>query len=287
MDLDFLRKKLNALNDQTSTRKEDREIFWRPKDTHVIRILPYIHDLSDPFREIYNYYGMRGRDVITSPRTYGQADPIYEFAQKLQSTGNRDEYIMGKKLEPKRRTHVYILVRGQEEEGVKLWGFSDTVYKELVATMLDSDYGNIIDPQNGRDITVVYTPAANDKSLPKTTIRPKPNQTPITTDPQVMSSIQQMPAIETICKPPSYDELKVILENYLKAKDDSQTQNPGQEAQSTIKVQAPPSNPLDALSSLNSISNSNSNTTNPQVSKALSDFEKLFASNSSESEVPF
>ena len=30
------------------------------------------------------------------------------------------------------RTYVYVLVRGEESEGIKFWGFGKTVYQELL-----------------------------------------------------------------------------------------------------------------------------------------------------------
>jgi hypothetical protein len=57
-------------------------------------------------------------------------------------------------MEPKLRTFAPIVVRGQENEGVKFWGFGKTVYQEILAIVADPDYGDITDETNGRDIVI-------------------------------------------------------------------------------------------------------------------------------------
>ena len=67
-----------------------------------------------------------------------------------------DRWIQGKRLEPKMRTFVPVVVRGREDEGVKFWGFGKTVYQELLSVISDPDYGDITDPLNGRDVNVEF-----------------------------------------------------------------------------------------------------------------------------------
>ena len=48
-----------------------------------------------------------------------------------------------------------MIVRGEENEGVKYWGFGKTVYQELLS-IIDPDYGDISDPVSGRDVVVEF-----------------------------------------------------------------------------------------------------------------------------------
>jgi hypothetical protein len=52
---------------------------------------------------------------------------------------------MGRKIEPKMRTYVPVIIRGKEAEGVKFWGFGKTIYAELLSIISDPDYGDITD----------------------------------------------------------------------------------------------------------------------------------------------
>tara|TARA_Y100001937_G_C7079070_1_gene312020 strand:+ start:103 stop:882 length:780 start_codon:yes stop_codon:yes gene_type:complete len=212
IDLDAIKRKLSQL--QTSGTRQNN--LWKPEPgKQTIRIVPYQHNRDNPFQELYFHYDL-GKKNYLSPVTYGKADPVVEFAEKLKSSGNSDEWKLGKKLEPKMRTYVPIIVRGKESEGVKFWGFGKTVYTELLGVIADPDYGDISDPMNGRDILVEFTPSEGAGSFPKTAIRVKPNVTPLTEDKNVAeAAAKNQPDLANIFKEPSYDELKEALENWL------------------------------------------------------------------------
>jgi len=153
--------------------------------------------------------------------SFGRPDPVAEFADKLKSTGNKDEWIQGKRLEPKMRTFAPVVVRGRESEGVKFWGFGKTVYQELLGVIADPDYGDITDATNGRDIGIErQTPAEAGNQYGKTTVRVKPNQTAITEDADLLKSIfDNQSDLTELYTEPTYDELKDALHNFLNPSD--------------------------------------------------------------------
>ena len=212
IDLNAIKAKLSQLQ-TTGTRRNN---LWRPEPgKQVVRIVPYQHDRSNPFRELYFHYDL-GKKNYLSPITHGKADPVVEFCEKLKASGNSDEWKLGKKMEPKMRTYVPILVRGAESEGVKFWGFGKQVYQELLGFITDPDYGDISDPMGGRDIVVEFTPSEGPGQFPKTTIRVKPNVTPMTEDKNVAEqAAKNQSNLDDIFKEPSYDELKEALEAWL------------------------------------------------------------------------
>jgi hypothetical protein len=212
MDLEAIKRKLNQLQNQTKR----QDFLWKPEPgKQQIRIVPYQHNKDNPFQELYFHYDL-GKKNFLSPITYGNPDPVVEFAEKLKNSGNSDEWKLGKKLEPKMRCYVPIIVRGKESEGVKFWGFGKTVYTELLGFCADPDYGDITDPMNGRDIVVEFSPAEGAGSFPKTAIRVKPNTTPLTTDRNIAEKVAQQQAnLSEVFKEPTYDELKEALETWL------------------------------------------------------------------------
>lgn len=210
INLDAIKKKLDSLQNQT--KKQDN--LWKPEPgKQQIRIVPYKYNKENPFMELYFHYDL-GKKNFLSPMSFGRPDPIVEFATKLKTSGNSDEWKLGKKLEPKMRTYVPIVVRGKESEGVKFWGFGKQVYTELLGFIADPDYGDISDPINGRDIVVEFT-AAEGASFPKTAIRIKPNTSVLHEDRAVLKQIAEQPEITSIFAEPSYDELQTALENWL------------------------------------------------------------------------
>ena len=220
IDLDAIRRKLNNL--QTQTGRQDN--LWKPEPgKQIIRIVPYQHNKENPFNEMYFHYDLGKRNYL-SPITYGEADPVEEFAQKLRATGKSDDFNLAKKLTPKMRVYVPVLVRGKESEGVKLWGFGKQVYTELLGFIADPDYGDITDVKAGRDVLVEFTPAEGVGQFPKTTIRVKPNQTPATEDSNVAEKIVNgQKDIYDIFKKQSYDDLKAVLEEWLNPEDEEET----------------------------------------------------------------
>ena len=214
MDLNAIKTKLESLQNHTTTSNN----FWKPEPgKQVVRIVPYKHNKDNPFVELYFHYNLGQNKTYMSPVSFGRPDPVQEFADKLKSTGDKDEWIQGKRLEPKMRTFAPVVVRGREDEGVKFWGFGKTVYQELLSVIADPDYGDITDPVNGRDIQIErQTPAEAGNQYGKTTVRVKPNQTPITENKTLLEAVfENQPNLTELYTEPSYDELKEALASYL------------------------------------------------------------------------
>jgi len=212
INLDAIRNRLNNLknaNNRTSN-------IWKPEPgEHQIRIVPYVHNRENPFIELYFHYNLIKKSIV-SPQSFGRPDPIVEFAEKLKQTGDKNDWIMGRKLEPKMRTYVPVIVRGQENEGVKFWGFGKQLYQELLSFIADPDYGDITDLKEGRDVVVTVKSAEEaGKNFAETTIRIKPKQTPATDNPDVIEKIKEQPQITELYPEPTYQDLKSYLSTYL------------------------------------------------------------------------
>jgi hypothetical protein len=218
MDLNAIRKRLGQLqttNNRTSS-------LWKPQPgNQQIRIVPYHFNKDNPFIELFFHYNLNNRSYL-SPISFGRPDPIEEFAQKLKASGNKEDYQLSKKLEAKMRTFAPVIVRGEESQGVKLWGFGKTVYQELLSIIADPDYGDISDPINGRDVSVEFISAEESgASFPKTNIRVKPNQTPNSDEPSVLELVKtSQKDITDIYQEQSYEELTGILNAWLNPNDE-------------------------------------------------------------------
>ena len=220
MDIEAVRKRLSQL--QTSSTRTTN--LWKPQPGKTqIRILPYKLNQDTPFIELFFHYDLGGKSYL-SPISFGRPDPIEEFADKLKSSGNREDWRLGKKLEAKLRTFAPVVVRGEENQGSKFWGFGKTVYQELLSIIADPDYGDISDPVNGRDVVVEFkTAEETGASFPKTSIRVKPNQTPITEDKAVLTTLlDDQKDIREVYNELSYDELAEALSDWLNPSEDGE-----------------------------------------------------------------
>jgi hypothetical protein len=213
INLDAIRGRLNKLQNTTSRGVEQ----WKPAPgKHQVRLVPYKFNTENPFIELLFHYGINNKTYL-SPSSFGRPDPIVEFAEKLKRMGDKDDWKAAKKMEPKLRTFVPVLVRGEEGEGVRFWGFGKTVYQEILGYMADPDYGDISDPESGRDIVVEIVSAEDSgTSYPVTTIRVKPKETPLAeSDEKITKFLNDQKNITDLYQELSYAELKSVLENWL------------------------------------------------------------------------
>ena len=219
MDLNAIRKRLG----QVQTTNNRTSSLWKPQPGKTqIRVVPYEFNKDNPFIELFFHYNLNNRSYL-SPISFGRPDPIEEFAQKLKGSGNKEDYQLSKKLEAKMRTFAPVIVRGEESQGVRFWGFGKTVYQELLSIIADPDYGDITDPVNGRDVVVEFISAEESgASFPKTNIRVKPNQTPISDEPSVLEKVKtSQKDITEIYQEQSYEDLTNVLNEWLNPSEDS------------------------------------------------------------------
>jgi hypothetical protein len=160
---------------------------------------------------------------------------------------------------PKLRTYIPVIVRGEEDKGVRFYSFGKTVYQELLSYISDPDYGDITDPKTGRDIVVEYIPKEkSDTSFAKTSVKVKPSQTPLSTDAAQMKVwLSEQPDIKELYTEPTYNELKVTLEKYLDP--DNAVITPAREAEApkseTVTAAAPKENVKNAVDAFDELFN--------------------------------
>lgn len=216
LDLAKIKNRLDALKNNTTKTTS----LWKPAPgKHTVRIVPYAHNPENPFIELLFHYNINGKTYL-SPASFGRPDPIVEFANKLKKSGDKEDWKEGRKLEPKLRTYVPVLVRGQETEGVKFWGMGKQVYQEILAIIADADYGDITDLKTGRDIVVEFkTAEETGKSFPETSIRVKPNQTVAfdATDAAIREKVKNQKNVTELFPELTYDELAAVMDTWLNA----------------------------------------------------------------------
>ena len=251
LDINAIRGRLNKL--QNTQRKTDK--LWKPTPgKHQVRIVPYKFNKDNPFIELYFHYNVNNKTYL-SPQSFGRPDPIVEFADKLKRMGDKDDWKAAKAMEPKLRTFVPVIVRGEEGEGVRFWGFGKTVYQEILGYIADPDYGDITDPTSGRDLTIEYISAdEGGTSYPTTTIRVKPKETPLSEDSsRATQFLENQTAITDLYQELSYDELKGVLEGWLNPTGEGETMTESSATQETLAPKTQPtSTPSEPVSTQSS-----------------------------------
>jgi gp32 DNA binding protein like len=235
LNMDKVRNKLASFDKskkggKKATPSENQEkvkkYIWKPEPgKQVIRVVPYQFQPDFPFIELKWHYDFNGDKVnYLSPASQNKPDPIVELANRLEKV--RETWAKGRKLQPKLRTYVPIVVRGKEEEGVKFWGFGVQVCEQLMAAINEPEYGDITDLVNGYDIQVDFKTAEEvKKDFPETKILIKPTRRPVI-DPENPKAREILELITKkqinifdIFTPASYDELAAALETKIQAEE--------------------------------------------------------------------
>jgi len=240
MDLSAIKAKLESMNNTGSNNDREKidyeKIFWKPTiGKHQLRIVPSSYDPTFPFKELKFHYGV-GKYPMIALSNFGKQDPVEEFVKELRKTNDKDNWSLSGKLNPKTRIFAPVVVRGEEDKGVRLWGFGITIYKALLALAEDEDVGDYTDTTNGYDMIVEQQQG---NPYPTTTVRIKPKQTPLSTNvDQAENWLKEQPNPTEVFTQYDYDFIKKQLQNYL---------NPNSDETETT-VAATPSEPAKASS---------------------------------------
>lgn len=213
---DLIRNKLEKLQNRGGGKKIS-DYLWKPEvGTHVVRIVENNDPRFplDPFHELYFHYRFMNKNYL-SPATFGDADPLIEFAEELSAQGDKEAWKQSRKFRGTLRTYVPVLVRGKEEEGVKWWGFGITIYNELMQLLSDEDWENMLDLKNGNDLKVTVTKDPN-KDFADISVTPKPKASKAAPTKEIENKLNEIPSlVGDVYELATYDELDKALNRFM------------------------------------------------------------------------
>lgn len=219
MDLKEIKKRLEQISTSQQEKTDYSKIFWKPATgKQVIRIVPSKFDPAMPFTELKFHYGI-SKSPMMALSNFGKQDPVEDFIKELKKTSEKENWSLAGKLTPKSRFFAPVIVRGEEDQGVRLWNFGITMYKALLQLASDEEVGDFTDPVNGTDITVTQVAGT---PYPETTIMPKRTNSPLSDDPkQVELWLTEQPDPKEVFRLYDYEFIKEQLKNYLEPTQDS------------------------------------------------------------------
>ena len=213
VDFEAIRRKLNQLSGQGNK----RNVMWRPQEGEevTVRILSFKNDDGLPFTERWFYYNIGNNPGLLAPYQFSKPDPIQDLINKRRDEGTKESYELAKKLYPKPRYYAPVIVRGEEDKGVRVWSFGKMVYQSLLNIMLDEDYGDITDIAEGRDVKVICTKAPG-RMWATTEVRPRGKQSRLSeNNDQVKSWTSSIPNLDDMYSLKSSEELEKIVNDWL------------------------------------------------------------------------
>lgn len=212
---------MNKMRERASKLKGKKNGFWRPQDgEQVIRIVPTPD--GDPFRDFWFHYNVGNNPGFLSlSKNFGESDPLGDFVSGLFRENTEESVKMGKNLCARQRFFAPVVVRGEESEGVKIWGFGKQVYETLLSYVLNPDYGDITDPETGVDIHLQYGKPSG-ASFPQTKLTPRRKSTPLHEDTnQVAVWLDSIPEWDTLFERKSSEQIQKMLDEFLLKEEDS------------------------------------------------------------------
>ena len=215
INLEKMRAKLAAVQNNGDSSKS---AFWRPNDgNQTIRVVPT--EDGDPFKEVFFHYNVTKGGILCPKRNFGDSCPVCDFASNLWREGadKNDESSkkMAKSLFVRQRFFSPVLVRGEETDGVRWWGYGKTAYESLLNLVLNPDYGDITDTDEGTDLVLNYwkPPGAQ---FPQTKLQPRRRPSPLSEDADTttmyLNSIQDIMELFERNTP---DEVEKLLEEFI------------------------------------------------------------------------
>lgn len=215
IDVKKMKAKLAALQNKGGS--SGKTLFWSPKEgqNHSLRIVSTPD--GDPFKEYWFHYGISSQGGFLCPKkNYGDECAACDFASKLYKEKNEESSKMAKEFLPRQRFFSPVLIRGEEKEGLKVWGYGKNAYQDLINLVLNPDYGDITDPEVGTDLAI-HSAKAPGQSFPTTKITPARKTSKLCqgTDIECKELLETIPNFETLHTRKSSQEVSSILDEHL------------------------------------------------------------------------
>ena len=252
INVDLIKERMKKYQDASaaSGNHDGKKLFWKPEfGENIIRIVPYKFAPDMPFMKVWTYWNFGGHKMLVSPMSVGQPDPIVEYIRETKkNTVDKDHREIIDKIYPKGRWYSPIVVRGKEEEGVKFWQYSKTVWEQIEGMIVNPYFGDIADEKEGMDLILTYSKPEGKGKYPTSKVMAVPQKTPLAdTDEMIQKLLGEQVDLNTLLKPKSYDELQGILKAYLEEVDKAKPSKPSKPSNNSGKKAADVGDDFDDL----------------------------------------
>ncbi|MDP3986986.1 MAG: hypothetical protein Q8P81_02055 [Nanoarchaeota archaeon] len=221
LDLSKIKERLAVASGQKKA-GDSSNTFWKiPQGESVARIVPTPD--GDPFREHFQHYNVGKSMPFLCPRKqFGEQCPVCEYVNKLFKSSNEDDIALAKKIMSKPRYFSPVMVRGEEDKGLRWWSYSKTTYVKLLKLVNRTDeYGDITDPEHGTDLVISYS-TPKGASFPITDFEPRRKESPICkdlTDDRCKELLETIPDLEKSLNRKSSSDIQKALNEWILGND--------------------------------------------------------------------
>lgn len=272
MDISKLQEKLQELNSRSGGSGSSIGYININDGRNLVRILPAKSDSEMFYKETWVHYGVGKSDtnkkgaMVICPKTHGDDKPcpVCKKSDMLfkQSKAKDDFYSkQAREVRKKKRVYYNAISRddditaytkdadgnwkdpdGKEGSPVKVMSSGIGVFKDLLKIIVDPEYGDITDPEEGLDVIITKTGTGFDTDYDVKTVR---KESPIGFD----EWEELLFDLNLLAKSKTYDEIVSIMEGTDSDDDDDEdddedaTETPVEGVENT---DAPPSDDASA-----------------------------------------
>ena len=212
IDLDALRAKHAELSTPGGNTNSDflSNFIQIQEGTNVVRVLPgkdedtlfyaetKIHRVPDENGQVKNYH---------CRKTHGEACPLCDSYYALWKEPNKDEDL-ARQIKP--RSRYYMNVVDRENGDVKILSIGVILFKKIIASMLDEDFGDITDLAEGHDFKIIKVMEGQWPKYDQS--QPRPKSSPAGSNAETAAWMDSLHDIHALVKLEDYEEVKTAAE---------------------------------------------------------------------------
>ena len=137
-------------------------------------------------------------------------DAYYALWERVNN-GHKEYENLARQIKPRARYYMNVLDR--ENTDVKILSVGVILFKKIVAAMLDEDFGDITDPEEGHDFKIVKIMEGQWPKYDQS--QPRPKSEPLGTKKEVAAYMEQLHGIHDLVKLEEYEDVKQYSDNLL------------------------------------------------------------------------
>lgn len=240
IDLKKMKAKLAALQNKGNGKTN----FLKIEEGKKYQIRVVLPADGDPFKEFWFHYEIGKNSILCPKKNFAEECAICNFASKLYKENTEESNKMAKKFLARQRFFSPVIVRGEEKDGIKVWGYGKNVYQDLLSLTLNPEYGDITDAMTGTDLNLLTTKAPG-QQFPTTKLTPARNASKLCqgTDEECRDLMDSVPDFNAIHDRKTSAEVAAALDDYLAGTNDRDAESDSSE---TVKYASKPANAVDA-----------------------------------------
>ena len=212
IDLNALRAKHQELVNSGSKNNNSEflsNFIQLEEGTNVVRILPgkdedtmfyaetKIHRVPDAQGNIKN---------VHCRKVHGEKCPLCDLYYALWKTGRKEDEDLARTIKP--RARYYMNAVDRESGDVKILSIGVILFKKIIAAMLDEDFGDITDLDNGFDFKIIKI--MEDKWPKYDQSQPRPKSSPAGNKAEVAAWMDSLHDIHGLVKLEDYEDVKNV-----------------------------------------------------------------------------